>query len=75
VVDRHVARVAQRLGLHEIEFKEDKRTLFLGKQLDHIYVRGLELVDAEAIPVKSSDHNPVRATFRVTAAPPGRARN
>ena len=66
--------VAQRLGLREIEFKEDKRTLFLGKQLDHIYVRGLELVDAEAIPVKSSDHNPVRATLRVTAAPGGPAR-
>jgi len=60
--------VAQRLGMTEIEFKEDKRTLFLGKQLDHIYMRGLELVEAEAIPVESSDHNPVRATFRVVQA-------
>jgi endonuclease/exonuclease/phosphatase (EEP) superfamily protein YafD len=62
--------VAQRLGMTEIVFKDDKRTLFLGKQLDHIYARGLELVDAEAIPVTSSDHNPVRATFRVAQAPP-----
>jgi endonuclease/exonuclease/phosphatase (EEP) superfamily protein YafD len=61
--------VAKRLGMTEIAFKEDKRTVFLGKQLDHIYVRGLELVDAEAIPVKSSDHNPVHATFRVAATP------
>lgn len=60
--------VAQRLGMKEVEFKEDKRTLFMGKQLDHIYVRGLDVVDAEAIPVESSDHNPVRATLRVAAA-------
>jgi len=59
--------VAQRLGLTEIEYGEDRRTLFMGKQLDHIYVRGLEVVEAAAIPVKSSDHNPVRATLRVTA--------
>jgi len=57
--------VARTLGLTEITFKQDRRTIFLGKQLDHIFVRGLELVDSEAIPVESSDHNPVRATFRV----------
>jgi endonuclease/exonuclease/phosphatase (EEP) superfamily protein YafD len=67
-----VRAVAKRLGLTEIEFKEDKRTLFMGKQLDHIYVRGLDVVEAEAIPVESSDHNPVRATLRVAAAPPAR---
>ena len=39
--------------------------MFLGKQLDHVYARGLDLVDADAIPVKSSDHNPVRVTFRL----------
>ena len=69
-VMRHVA---DKLHLTEISFKEDKRTLFFGKQLDHIFARGLELVDAQAIPVKSSDHNPVRATLRVAAAPPAQA--
>jgi endonuclease/exonuclease/phosphatase (EEP) superfamily protein YafD len=58
--------VAAKLGLTEITFKQDRRTIFMGKQLDHIFVRGLELVDSEATPVESSDHNPVRATFRVT---------
>jgi endonuclease/exonuclease/phosphatase (EEP) superfamily protein YafD len=57
--------VAARLGMTEIAFKEDRRTLFMGKQLDHIYVRGLEVSAADAIPVTSSDHNPVRATLRV----------
>jgi endonuclease/exonuclease/phosphatase (EEP) superfamily protein YafD len=64
-----VAEAAKRLGLTEITFKTDKRTLFLGKQLDHLFIRGLELVDAEAIPVTSSDHNPVAATLRIAAAP------
>jgi endonuclease/exonuclease/phosphatase (EEP) superfamily protein YafD len=58
--------VAAKLNLTEITFKQDRRTLFLGHQLDHIFVRGLQLVDSEAIPVESSDHNPVRATFRVS---------
>ena len=66
--------VAKRLGMQEIEFKVDKRTVFMGKQLDHIYFRGLDVVEAEAIPVTSSDHNPVRATFRIAqgAAEPAR---
>jgi endonuclease/exonuclease/phosphatase (EEP) superfamily protein YafD len=57
--------VARRLGLEEIRFSEDRRTLFFGKQLDHIYTRGLDVVGAQAIPVTSSDHNPVAATLRV----------
>ncbi len=28
-------------------------------------VRGLDAIDVAAIPVKSSDHNPLVATFRV----------
>ena len=64
-----VADVAARLKLTEVKFKEDRRTMFLGRQLDHIYVRGLDLVDAGAIAVRSSDHNPVHATFRVSASP------
>jgi len=60
-----VADVAQRLGLEEIKFAEDKRTLFFGKQLDHILVRGLRVVSASAIPVTSSDHNPVTATLQL----------
>ncbi|HSV17232.1 MAG TPA: endonuclease/exonuclease/phosphatase family protein [Casimicrobiaceae bacterium] len=67
--DDAMRAVAARLGMTEIVFKEDRRTLFMGKQLDHIYVRGLDVIAADAIPVKSSDHNPVRATLRVAQAP------
>jgi endonuclease/exonuclease/phosphatase (EEP) superfamily protein YafD len=56
---------AKKLGLAETHWSDDKRSLFFGKQLDHILVRGLEVVDVAAIPVRSSDHNPMIATLRV----------
>jgi endonuclease/exonuclease/phosphatase (EEP) superfamily protein YafD len=60
-----VRELATRLGLAEIKFEgEDLRSLFYGKQLDHIFVRGLSVTSAQAIPVKSSDHNPVAAVLR-----------
>lgn len=62
-----VRTVAAKLGLTEITFAADRRSLFFGRQLDHIWVRGLEVVDSIAIPVTSSDHNPVAATLRTTA--------
>jgi endonuclease/exonuclease/phosphatase (EEP) superfamily protein YafD len=61
--------VAARLGLTEVKPCEDRRSLFFGRQLDHIYVRGLVPVAAEALPVRSSDHNPLRATLRVALTP------
>ena len=50
--------VAARLGLTEVSFTDDKRTLFFGNQLDHILIRGLRVVAATAVEVNSSDHNP-----------------
>ncbi|HVO90350.1 MAG TPA: endonuclease/exonuclease/phosphatase family protein [Casimicrobiaceae bacterium] len=65
--DRRAAvdKVARRLGLREILYTHDRRTLFFGKQLDHIYTRGIDVLASEAWPVTSSDHNPVSATLRV----------
>jgi endonuclease/exonuclease/phosphatase (EEP) superfamily protein YafD len=67
-----VAAMARELGLEEIRFATDGRTLFMGKQLDHIFVRGLATAASAAIAVESSDHNPVAATLKVAA--PARAR-
>lgn len=63
--DAVVHETAARLGLTEMQLRVDRRTLFFGRHLDHIFVRGLELLDLDAIPVTSSDHNPVAAVFRV----------
>lgn len=60
-----VRETAQALRLTEITFDEDLRRVFLGQQLDHIFVRGLAISGAWAKAVKSSDHNPVYATLRV----------
>jgi endonuclease/exonuclease/phosphatase (EEP) superfamily protein YafD len=61
--------VAARLDLTEVKPCADRRTQFFGRQLDHIYVRGLQTLAAEAVPVRSSDHNPLRATLRVALTP------
>jgi endonuclease/exonuclease/phosphatase (EEP) superfamily protein YafD len=61
-----VDAAARRLGLTEIAFTDDRRRLFFGHQLDHIYTRGLDVVTSSAITVTSSDHNPVMATLRLT---------
>ena len=62
--DAAVRETAVALGLTEVSFDEDRRKLFFGKQLDHIFTRGLLLSSSMAIPVLSSDHNPVQATLR-----------
>ena len=60
-----VNETAKALGLTEITFQEDKRKLFMGKQLDHIFIRGLAMTQSFATEVTSSDHNPVEAVLRL----------
>ena len=64
-----VYETAKKLGLDEIPYATDERTLFFGRELDHIMVRGLDVIGSTAISVSSSDHNPVAATLRVMAPP------
>jgi endonuclease/exonuclease/phosphatase (EEP) superfamily protein YafD len=54
-----------RLGLTEVNLRVDRRAVFFGRHLDHLFIRGLELVEIDAIAVTSSDHNPIAATFRI----------
>ena len=60
-----VAEVLSPLGLNEVKLPSDERSVFFGRHLDHIYVRGLHYAEARAIAVRSSDHNPVTVTLRV----------
>ena len=60
-----VLEAAATLRVTAIPFAEDLRSVFLGHQLDYMLVRGLDVVQAAAIAVKSSDHNPVTATLRL----------
>jgi endonuclease/exonuclease/phosphatase (EEP) superfamily protein YafD len=54
-----VASLAAAFDLEALEYGEDGRSLFFGRPLDHIYVRGLSAGPVEALPVSSSDHNPL----------------
>ena len=63
--DGVVAEIAARLGLTELNLRVDQRAVFFGRHLDHILIRGLQLIDVSAIPVTSSDHNPLTATLRI----------
>lgn len=60
-----VLHAAAALHITAIPFVEDLRSLFLGHHLDHMLIRGLDVVQVAAIAVKSSDHNPVTATLRL----------
>lgn len=53
--------VVARLGLSVVEFTPDQRTQWFGSYLDHLFVRGFEVIKADAPEVTSSDHNPLMA--------------
>lgn len=61
----YIAAVASSAGLSEAVPRVDSRTRFFGKTPDHIFYRGIELVNAESIVTDSSDHNPLKAYFRL----------
>jgi endonuclease/exonuclease/phosphatase (EEP) superfamily protein YafD len=56
--------VAARLALTAVVPADDHRTRFFGQPVDGMYYRGLEVIEAAAYPVTSSDHNPMSVTFR-----------
>ena len=64
IVDRMVAL----LSLKAITYKNHNRLTIFGNPLDHVFYRGLELIKEESLNVTSSDHNPIRVTFRVPSA-------
>jgi endonuclease/exonuclease/phosphatase (EEP) superfamily protein YafD len=57
--------MADTLGLQVTSFEEDHRKRFFGQPLDHIFTRGLEVIDASTMLVESSDHNPMSVRFRL----------
>jgi endonuclease/exonuclease/phosphatase (EEP) superfamily protein YafD len=62
---RVVEAIALRLGLQALSLEPDERSRFLGQPVDQMYYRGLIPSSAFAVRVRSSDHNPVSAVFRL----------
>jgi len=60
-----LSEMASSLDLETLNFDEDHRKRVFGQPLDHIYVRGLEAIQATTREVNSSDHNPMSARLQV----------
>ena len=58
-----LGEMANNHGLTTLNYDEDHRKRVFGQPLDHIYVRGLHVIDATSIRLDSSDHNPMSATL------------
>jgi len=58
-------QVAASLGLEMLDYDEDYRKRLFGHPLDHIYVRGLQVIEATTYRVDSSDHNPMSVRLRL----------
>jgi len=63
--ERHnvLNEIAGRLGMNPVNLVPDGRRRTFGRHLDHLFVRGLRVLNAHAPEVKSSDHNPIFATL------------
>ena len=60
---RILHEMAMIYDLSPLDYDEDHRKRVFGQPLDHIYVRGLRVLDAASAPADSSDHNPMSATL------------
>lgn len=63
-----VDEVMHGMGLAPVLPPVDTRSRFLRQQVDYLYVRGFDVLHAEAPEVESSDHNPLVATLRLHGA-------
>nr|WP_311462583.1 endonuclease/exonuclease/phosphatase family protein [uncultured Aggregatibacter sp.] len=54
-----IRKVINEFGLEEVSFAQDHRLRFLGNPLDHVFVRGLNVLHATTEPTESSDHAPL----------------
>jgi endonuclease/exonuclease/phosphatase (EEP) superfamily protein YafD len=62
---RVLETIAGRLDLVPLTFPQDLRSRHMGRPVDHVFYRDLEVVESESVAATGSDHNALRATFRV----------
>lgn len=56
----------KKFDLMKLEFPRGSVTAFFDNPLDHIYFRGITILDSQVINVVSSDHNPLLITFSIS---------
>jgi endonuclease/exonuclease/phosphatase (EEP) superfamily protein YafD len=60
-----VERVLQRFGLDAVRYEADRRKRVFGRALDHVYVRGMQVVNSTSHESDRSDHNPMLIDLRL----------
>ena len=63
-----VNAMVQELSLKAVTYSSSNRVTIFGNEIDHVFYRGLESLSSEAQQVTSSDHNPIKVTFRALPA-------
>ncbi|MEZ9537901.1 endonuclease/exonuclease/phosphatase family protein [Shewanella sp. 10N.286.51.B8] len=58
-----VRQLTHGLSLTEAKYKADFRKRVFGLPLDHIFYRGLTLINADSNETSASDHNPIQTEF------------
>jgi endonuclease/exonuclease/phosphatase (EEP) superfamily protein YafD len=62
---RIISQMTERLSLQSLRYENHKRTRIFGREIDHVFYRGLEPLKIETRDVTSSDHKPIMVTFRI----------
>lgn len=62
-------KLTAELALQEVKFANEHRTHVWGLPLDHIYYRGLQVLEATSTEQAESDHNPLLVTFAIPQHP------
>jgi endonuclease/exonuclease/phosphatase (EEP) superfamily protein YafD len=57
--------LAGELGLLRLALSHDTRSRHFGRPVDHVFYRGLDVLEARSEVVTSSDHNPLLVRFRL----------
>ncbi|VAX01138.1 hypothetical protein MNBD_GAMMA21-1866 [hydrothermal vent metagenome] len=60
-----VHAMAEMLSLESLEYISHNRVRVFGNALDHVFCRGLKIIDEETRKVTSSGHNPIIVSFRL----------
>jgi endonuclease/exonuclease/phosphatase (EEP) superfamily protein YafD len=60
-----IEALADRLSLENVNYLSHNRIRVFGNPIDHVYYRGLEVIDFSSPTVSSSDHNPLLMTFKL----------
>ena len=60
-----IKEVISALSLQSLSYKNHNRVTIFGNTIDHVFYRGLEVVSQDTYKVTSSDHNPIKVTFKI----------